>query len=189
MNYFYIKNSFSKSFIQFKWSLDCACKNRETQGPWCKCFQDTVRPAQDCEFIPKILRGSYAKDARRRGTVISWLLDHQSTDQIRSKLFWTDTRSEPPDLDSMAPRLKCRDLIWAANNKINGADLRNDWACLRLFSTIHRQINNTRVIFHPTPTSHGGAPNQFPPRSHHYQRGSTMAPVPKTSTEWSYTMW
>jgi hypothetical protein len=59
----------------------------------------------------------------------------------------------------MSPRLKCRDEIRATNNKINDADLRNDWACLRLLSTVHRQINDTRVIFHPAPTSHGGAPN------------------------------
>jgi hypothetical protein len=85
----------------------------------------------------------------------------------------------------MAPRLKCRDLIRATNNKINGADLKNDWAYLRLLSTIHRQINDTRVIFHPAPTSHGGPPNlrrrrppENPPPTTSARKLSTVRPTP-----------
>jgi hypothetical protein len=67
--------------------LDYTPIPREDRGHGVKCSKAQSKCRVGCGLIIEDLRGSYEKDARRRGTVISLLLDHRSTDQIRSKPF------------------------------------------------------------------------------------------------------
>jgi hypothetical protein len=47
MDCFYIKNSFSKSFIHFKWSLDCTCIRQKCRGLGVKDFKTQGAPVTD----------------------------------------------------------------------------------------------------------------------------------------------
>ena len=71
MDCFYIKNSFSKSFIHFKWSLDCACIRQKYRGLGVKDSKTQDTTVEDGGFIFNKNRGSFVKSTRRRGIIAS----------------------------------------------------------------------------------------------------------------------
>jgi hypothetical protein len=60
MNCFYIKNSFSKSFIHFKWSLDCACIRQKCRVSGTRTPKTQLTVREDGGFILKFARVSLA---------------------------------------------------------------------------------------------------------------------------------
>jgi hypothetical protein len=106
MNCFYIKNSFSKSFIQFKWSLDCTRIRQKRRG--------------HCVTIPRLrvqLRGMAGLCIK----IVGFLLQNRLSEGVSTPLSHP-IMIRPPGLDLHLYEPICD---WSHPFQIDAPDLNN----------------------------------------------------------------
>jgi hypothetical protein len=95
MNCFYVKKLFSKSFIQFKWSLDCARIRQKRRGLCVTIPRLRVQSRGMAGLFIKIVGFLLQNRLSEGGIDTTEPSDHDQTARIRSPSLWTHTRPEP----------------------------------------------------------------------------------------------